>query len=352
MTASPPSADPVQVSPKSLRRRTAANAAANSPTSKRPLRATRALNNTTGREANGVEGKDTVDKPGKRNKTEAVLTEGVPGLLPEGVPKKTRQRREVKQEIKSPQEQESPVGETPSRRTKLAEDQKPASIQVDGGTPQTVKRKRIVKVEEAEIEVGEPSSKKTKRIKATESNIDEAVENEPSPSKAKCKTKVKEEDEEIEDGEGGQKTTKRKRKTKEEKELEAMPLAVRTDGLRMFIGAHVSGAKGWSFSMYIAIAELKLVFESRSPQFSHKLRTHRVNEAPSVTRNDMADMLSAEMPLPCSLNHRKSGRILLCKTITEISSKHCVVSISTTPSSTEPLFISKPEPPILIHHTL
>ena len=37
---------------------------------------------------------------------------------------------------------------------------------------------------------------------------------------------------------------KRKRKTKEEKEQEAMPLAARTSGLRMFIGAHVSGAGG------------------------------------------------------------------------------------------------------------
>lgn len=38
--------------------------------------------------------------------------------------------------------------------------------------------------------------------------------------------------------------TRRKRKTKEEKEAEAMPLAARTPGLRMFIGAHVSIATG------------------------------------------------------------------------------------------------------------
>lgn len=37
---------------------------------------------------------------------------------------------------------------------------------------------------------------------------------------------------------------KRARKTKEEKEAEAMPLAVRTKGLKMFVGAHVSAAKG------------------------------------------------------------------------------------------------------------
>ena len=36
----------------------------------------------------------------------------------------------------------------------------------------------------------------------------------------------------------------RKRKTKEEKEAEAMPLAARTNGIRMFVGAHVSMAGG------------------------------------------------------------------------------------------------------------
>ncbi|KAJ5234342.1 Endodeoxyribonuclease IV [Penicillium citrinum] len=40
------------------------------------------------------------------------------------------------------------------------------------------------------------------------------------------------------------KPAKRAKKTKEEKDAEAMPLAPRTPGLRMFVGAHVSAAKG------------------------------------------------------------------------------------------------------------
>ena len=40
------------------------------------------------------------------------------------------------------------------------------------------------------------------------------------------------------------KPAKKGKKTKEEKEAEAMPLAPRTQGLRMFVGAHVSAAKG------------------------------------------------------------------------------------------------------------
>jgi len=38
-----------------------------------------------------------------------------------------------------------------------------------------------------------------------------------------------------------------KRKTKEEKAAEMAPLAARTPGLRMYVGAHVSAAKGASF---------------------------------------------------------------------------------------------------------
>ncbi len=61
------------------------------------------------------------------------------------------------------------------------------------------------------------------------------------------------------------KKPKRKRKTKEEKEAEAMPLAVRTTALKVFIGAHVSAAKGlfalWSVtsagSAFIASPRLK-----------------------------------------------------------------------------------------------
>ncbi len=55
-------------------------------------------------------------------------------------------------------------------------------------------------------------------------------------------------EEEIEEGEESPEKPKRKRKTKEEKEAEEMPLAARSNGLKMFVGAHVSSAKGWSRS--------------------------------------------------------------------------------------------------------
>ena len=97
----------------------------------------------------------------------------------------------------------------------------------------------------------------------------------PKKAKKKIKAKVKKESVDI-DGEEGKdhteeetetpKKAKRKRKTKEEKEAEAMPLAARTTGLRMFVGAHVSGAKGRSerssigaMKMYIASIEAEVM---------------------------------------------------------------------------------------------
>lgn len=50
-------------------------------------------------------------------------------------------------------------------------------------------------------------------------------------------------EEQPEDSDSKPKQT-RKRKTKEQKDAEAMPLAARTKGLKMFVGAHVSIAKG------------------------------------------------------------------------------------------------------------
>ena len=76
----------------------------------------------------------------------------------------------------------------------------------------------------------------------------------PSKTKQKPRTKRKSESEtdneiktangEVVNGDGTVKKPARKRKTKEEKEAEAMPLAARTTGAAVYVGAHVSIAKG------------------------------------------------------------------------------------------------------------
>ena len=283
MKASPPSLEPAKSPPRSRRRQPAANSAADSPVSKKSPRSTRTLKKPAGLEADDIEKRTASDSSGKRIATEAVSTEQLPPPLPEGAAaKKTRQTTKAKQERGESQDQEPPARETlakPKRKHNVEEQQEPANPQTDGDTPKTVKRNKFVKVEEAEIEIGKPSPKNAKLKKTTETEVDETVKEEASPKKAKRKTKVKEEDEEIQEGEGGQKKITRRRKTKEEKELEAMPLAVRTGGLRMFIGAHVSGAKGWSLSMYVASVRLRLCSESRGTKFSHQLRAYWVNNS-------------------------------------------------------------------------
>ena len=64
-------------------------------------------------------------------------------------------------------------------------------------------------------------------------------------SKAKSHPQVKDEAEEEELD--TPKKSRRKRKTKGEPATKAMPIAARTFGLKMYIGAHVSSAKGWPF---------------------------------------------------------------------------------------------------------
>ncbi|KAL9579793.1 MAG: hypothetical protein Q9212_004890 [Teloschistes hypoglaucus] len=96
--------------------------------------------------------------------------------------------------------------------------------------PRKGKQPRAKKGEEKEVEeepkIEEPALTKQKKRKAATQEVEE-----------------KEKGEDV-DAEEAPKPNKRARKTKEEKEAEAMPLAARSTGLRMFIGAHVSGAKG------------------------------------------------------------------------------------------------------------
>ena len=157
------------------------------------------------------------------------------------------------------------------------EDPKESAKAIEEVTPKKAKRSAKIKVEEIGFDANHPtraSPKKTKRSTKVKVEETETLNKSETPADAnqapigaKRKTTVKRETKDLDgeeisrelDEEGATpKKTKRTRKTKEEKEAEAMPIAARTTGLRMFIGAHVSGAKGWSqhsicnHCMYIA----------------------------------------------------------------------------------------------------
>lgn len=168
-----------------------------------------------------------------------------------GSSKKAKQQKDTKQEDQEEQtthQELSEAAETPKKtsRKRRVEDEQEEEGTLDGDTPRTTKRTKATAIEEAETENTGTSPKKTKRTKITKfEEKAETVESDTSPKKPERKSKLKVEvEEEVEEGEEDTKKIKRKRKTKEEKEAEAMPLAVRSNGLRMFIGAHVSCAKG------------------------------------------------------------------------------------------------------------
>lgn len=120
-------------------------------------------------------------------------------------------------------------------------------------TPKTTSRKR--KIEKLSIEEEEKAE------------IPEDVED--IAAKPKQKKKKREEDI-VDSGELLEKPT-RKRKTKEGKVSETMALAARTNGLKMFVGAHVSSAKGPSSKYLKSRAPLSLYLLRR------KLRIYKFN---------------------------------------------------------------------------
>ena len=216
---------------------------------------------------------------GKSIQTSETAHVNQPGVdvIPTGASKSGRgkRKRNIKDGVEGSIDQETP--EKPKRNKKVKIQAEAEVISPSGGTSKKVKRGAEIEVKE-EVAIG--NSEDLKDTLTT-----------PIKAKKKTKTKIKKESVDI-DGEEGKvhteeapdtpKKVKRKRKTKEEKDAEAMPIAARTTGLRMFVGAHVSGAKGRSqrsildAMVYIASIEAEENAYTRCPQLHNQLRSHRV----------------------------------------------------------------------------
>ena len=152
----------------------------------------------------------------------------------------------------------------PSPRKRKARTQE-SEPRLNGNSARSSKRSRTSNVDEVKAEVSEDPSLE-EHVREEADFIKEEPVNGASPRKRQRKTKVIEEvvaekraatpkkakrskteakvEEKVEGNEDSPTKVKRKRKTAEEKQAEAMPLATRTNGLKMYIGAHVSAAKG------------------------------------------------------------------------------------------------------------
>ena len=248
MTASESLADTLRSSPRSQRRKTHANPPVETPNRNTSAEETRTPHRRS-QLSNGTSEQATPASSRKRPKTEAlVVREELQGTADNGSPQKSRQRKKTRREEVQegiPEDGQGEVQKSPKKNVrKHTVKEEEVELQADGDSPRKAKRKRNTETEEAKVEGSGTSPKKIKRRVAELEG--EAVDGEPTPGKAQRKKKVKQEEFEEEEGEEDRKQIKRKRKTKEEKEAEAMPLASRTSGLQMFIGAHVSCAKGQS----------------------------------------------------------------------------------------------------------
>lgn len=196
---------------------------------------------------------------------------------------------------------EIPPGKVPltmpaTRSTRRSQETKTASLATDGA-PETAisERKRGLSVTGVSI---------AKRPKKSSSNsITKQPKSEPKggkhprdkgPSEADKSTgretesvqKAKSKDEEEEAGKPSSTkyTSAGKRETKEDQSAEMNPLAPRASGLRMYVGAHVSAAKGVLYDLgsrdirqMLLFLKLSLYIYPRGPELYSKQHSYWVN---------------------------------------------------------------------------
>ena len=207
----------------------------------------------------------------RRRKRE--LDEGLDGLKAplQGSKESKKEPKDVIKTIKRTVKQEIELGGTQAvvdgEKGKSLQKRRPKPVDLEAEKARAQDTGSIHHREELSGDsVRKPASKRKREEPAKirgvkEPQIDGEVEDKvldsgkPQKRKGKARgvankvTKVTEQHPDVEDdnkhveSETPQKT-KRKHKTKQEKEDEAMPLAARTIGLRMYVGAHVSIAKG------------------------------------------------------------------------------------------------------------
>lgn len=181
-----------------------------------------------------VDDSDLSPPPNNLDEGAAALVNANAELQPEDPP--TKKRKTAGKAVKSETVANAPLGTAPSPSKRIS-------------------RARKVKVEPEEEEAASTSEEapkptpKKRQSKAKAVKKEEVEEDDGAETLSKGRSRKKPEaKEEVNKGDNDEKTAgkpaKKKRKTKEEKEAEAMPLAARTVGHKLFIGAHVSSAGG------------------------------------------------------------------------------------------------------------
>lgn len=176
-------------------------------------------------------------------RTRSSATASKPITSPSATPSKARGTKRTTATSDETTSPAKPVRGAKKLKTEAAEAQvkRETSTKTNGKTA-TVKKQStaVIKPEAVDDEPhvcdhgdDESESSELSELEDDEEDEDEGVK--PKKKKAAVKAKAKVEA-----------AAPKKRKTKEEKDAEMLPLAARSKGLRMLVGAHVSGAKGVS----------------------------------------------------------------------------------------------------------
>ena len=150
----------------------------------------------------------------------------------------------------SHEDEEQEIAETKGHKRNLSSGTTDASpVRRSKRQRSSANLKELSSSEESEAEEDKkPAPAKSKPAKKTQASA--ATKKVPAAKKAapEVKTVCQEPAEVKTEPEAGEQkpkpAAKRGKKAKEDKESETMPLAARTKGLKMFVGAHVSAAKG------------------------------------------------------------------------------------------------------------
>ena len=164
-------------------------------------------------------------------------------IIPAGKNQPGGAKRKREATGKSTDKSRGQISKKAKTNTKVNEEEEKATVIGSRSQilPKAAQRSTKVKTKEKELVHGRDESSKGLQTSLAKTKSKAAIKQEP--------VDIGDEEEDRDSAEGDPATpkkAKRKRKTKEEKEAEAMPIAARTTGLRMFVGAHVSSAKGWS----------------------------------------------------------------------------------------------------------
>jgi hypothetical protein len=198
-------------------------------------------------------------------------------------PKDLIDAEDIGKKVTGPVEEARPT----KRRKAIADKIDPNKVSANGGIATSPPRQGTKRKRQIKVEIGEEVEPVADEVEAT-------------PKKRSRKKEGDVKDQQGKEGVEVKVKVKRKSKADKERELVEMPLAARTVGHKLLIGAHVSAAGGSSLVSLVASRLHTESFRRGSPSRA-QLRPHRCQcfrAVPKIT-TQMGESTIAERALQC-----------------------------------------------------